>query len=84
MKPHERLFVAMGFLTMLVIGATMPTDPDIDNAPTWIDRVFVGALIVGCAIWALRALRDMSHRHPRSAPPKERYHYYDSRRRNRK
>lgn len=83
MKPHERLFVAMGFLTMLIIGASMPTDPEIDGVSTWIDKVFVGVLIVGCVIWALRALRDMSYQRPRG-PSRERHHHYDARRRNRK
>lgn len=69
MKPHERLFVSMGFLTMLVIGISMPVDPDIDRTPTWFDHVFVWALIIACAYSALKAFLDMGHKRPRRTPP---------------
>lgn len=83
MKPHERLFVAVGFLTMLLIGITMPTDPKIDGSPTWIDKVVVWVIIGFCVLWALRALRDMTHQRPRGST-RERYHHYDARRRKNK
>jgi hypothetical protein len=75
-KPHERLFVAVGFLTLLVLGASLPADPE-EGTTTWIDKVFVGGLILACALWAVRALLDMSYtRQRRQAYHPCRKHYY--------
>jgi len=76
MRPHERFFVSMGFLTMLIIGVNMPIDPEFDRTPTWMDHVFIWALIVVCAFSALKAFIDMGHKRPRRTPPKyNRKHY---------
>lgn len=76
MKPHERLFVSMGFLTMLIIGASMPIDPEIDGTRDTLDWVFIGLLIAGCIYAALRAFLDMAYKRPRRTPPTyHRKHY---------
>lgn len=69
MKPHERLFVSMGFLTMLIIGVSMPTDSEVDRTPTWFDKGFVWVLIAACVYSAFKAFVDMSHKRPRRTPP---------------
>lgn len=81
MRPHSRLLMFMGILTILLIGASMPSDPTLDGTPDWSDRIFVGILCLICFYNIIRAISDMSYKtKPNHKPQVRQHHHVDKRR----